>query len=214
MRIVDALKARNQLTPVYDPASEEQRQARRERQAAQHARAVIAMMDEIPRRELDFEALGGRVIEHVASADGDYYRPFGGDPPFTGDDVTKYFVAQDGTPRCWSAAQTRPAAPNSNRCRPGSSSAASSGRPRRSSAVTQLRRPAARDADGACAGSRSLSTTTCGTTPRGSGPARELFWPRALSSGPTEPGGGGGTHRPHQGWDQDIGRVLDAMRVR
>ena len=75
MRIVDALKARNHLAPVHDPASEEQRQARRERQAAQHAHAVVSMMDEIPRRELDFEALGGRVIEHVASPDGDYYRP-------------------------------------------------------------------------------------------------------------------------------------------
>ena len=53
-------------------------------------------MDEIPRRELDFEALGGRVIEHVASAEGAYYRLFGGDPVFTGDDVTKYFVTQDG----------------------------------------------------------------------------------------------------------------------
>ena len=56
------------------------------------------MMEEIPRRELDFTALGGRVIEHVASPNGDYYRVFGGDPPFTGDDVTNYFVAQDGTP--------------------------------------------------------------------------------------------------------------------
>ena len=96
MRIVDTLKARNHLTAVHDPASEDERQARRERQAAQHAQAVVSMMDEIPRRELDFDALGGRVIEHVASADGDYYRPFGGDPAFTGDDVTKYYVAQDG----------------------------------------------------------------------------------------------------------------------
>ena len=68
-------------------------------------------MDEIPRRELDFEALGGRVIEHVASQDGDYYRLFGGDPQFTGDDVTKYFVAQDGTPtmleRCLNPASSR-----------------------------------------------------------------------------------------------------------
>ena len=70
MRIDDALKTRNQLTAVHDLASEEQRQARRERQAAQHAQAVVAKMDEIPRRELDFGALGGRVIEHVASADG------------------------------------------------------------------------------------------------------------------------------------------------
>ena len=98
MRIVDALKARNQLTPVHDLTSDGERQTRRERQEAQHAQAVVSMMDEIPRRELDFGALGGRVIEHVVSRDGDYYRPFGGSPPFTGDDVTRYFVAHDGTP--------------------------------------------------------------------------------------------------------------------
>ena len=97
MRIVDALKARNHLSPVHDPVSEEERRTRRERAAAQHDRAVVAKMDEIPRRELDFGALGGRMIEHVASADGAYYRVFGGDPVFTGDDVTKYFVAQDGS---------------------------------------------------------------------------------------------------------------------
>jgi len=96
VRIVDVLKVRSHLAPVHDPASAEQRQARRERQAASHAQAVVSMMDEIPRRELDLEALGGRVIEHVASAEGAYYRPFEGDPPFTGDDVTKYYVAQDG----------------------------------------------------------------------------------------------------------------------
>ena len=84
------------------------------------------MMEEIPRRELDFEALGGRVIEHTASRDGDFYRPHLGDPPFTGDDVTKYFVAQDGTPTMLERCTNRPAAPSSNRCRPGSSSAVSS----------------------------------------------------------------------------------------
>ena len=97
MRIVDALTPRSHLTAVHDPV-EEERRTRRERQAAQLAQAVVSKMDEIPRRELDFDALGGRVIEHVASANGDYFRPFGGDPMFTGDDVTKYFVAQDGTP--------------------------------------------------------------------------------------------------------------------
>ena len=96
MRIVDALKARNHLAPVHNPTGEEQRQARRERAAAQHAHAVVSKMDEIPRRELDLEALGGRVIEHVASANGDYFRPFGGDPAFTGSDVTKYYVSPDG----------------------------------------------------------------------------------------------------------------------
>ena len=95
MRIVDALKARNHLAPFHD-ASAGERQARRARPAAQHARGVMKM-DEIP-GELLASSAGGRVIEHVESRDGDFYRVFGGDPAFAGDDVTKYFVAQDGTP--------------------------------------------------------------------------------------------------------------------
>lgn len=38
------------------------------------------------------------MIEHVASPDGNYYRPFGGDPAFRGDDVTFYYVNEDGQP--------------------------------------------------------------------------------------------------------------------
>ena len=100
MRIVDALKARNQLAPVHDPVSEEQRQSTTRTAGSQHAQAVVSKMDEIPRRELDFDALGGRMIEHVASADGGLTTACSAAiPPFTGDDVTKYFVAQDGARR-------------------------------------------------------------------------------------------------------------------
>ena len=56
---------------------------------------------------MDFAALGGRMIEHVASPDGDYYRSFGGDPQFTGDDVTMYYVNESGVP-CMLERCTRP----------------------------------------------------------------------------------------------------------
>ena len=98
MRLVDALKARNHVAPVHNATGEEQRQARRERQVAQHAHAIVSTMTEIPRRELDFNALGGRVIEHVASAEGAFYGPHLGDPPFTGGDVTMYYVNESGVP--------------------------------------------------------------------------------------------------------------------
>jgi len=55
-------------------------------------------LTEIPRNELDLQALGGRMIEHVVSPNGDFYTVFGGDPQFTGDDVTAYYVRDDGTP--------------------------------------------------------------------------------------------------------------------
>jgi len=91
VRIVDALEARNRLTPAYDPASEAERQARRERQAAAHARAVISLMDEVPRKQLLFSR---HWIEDTST--GHFYRPFGGDPQLCGPDVTKYYVSQDG----------------------------------------------------------------------------------------------------------------------
>ena len=98
MRIVDTLRARNHLTAAHDPNSQQQRQARQERHAAQHAHAVVSMLNEISRRELDFSPLGGRMIEHTASPDGDWYTEFGGDPAFSGDDVTSYYVNEDGQP--------------------------------------------------------------------------------------------------------------------
>ena len=82
---------------------------------------ITSMMDEIPRRELSFEALSGRVIEHVASADGAYYRPFQGDPAFTGDDVTKYYATQDGPSHA--RAVHRPVQPARARANPGTQGA-------------------------------------------------------------------------------------------
>lgn len=108
MRIVDALRDREQARRLLDPNAhelftgtpQEQEQARRAR--ARHMRIAgifnNSRLREIPRSELDFEALGGRMIEHVASRDGDFYHQFGGDPQFTGDDVTAYYVTEDGTP--------------------------------------------------------------------------------------------------------------------
>ena len=95
MRIVDALKARNQLAPVHDPASEDQRQARRERQAAQHARAIVS----IDGRDPAGSNFGVRRhwIEDE-STDGDFYRLFGGDPHVLRPRRDQYYVAQDGMP--------------------------------------------------------------------------------------------------------------------
>jgi hypothetical protein len=64
----------------------------------QGRRTIISRLTEIPRNELNFEAMGGRVIEHVASPNGDYYTVFGGDPQIVGSDVTSYYVREDGTP--------------------------------------------------------------------------------------------------------------------
>jgi len=85
------LTGRNHLAPVHDPASEERRQARRERHAAEHDRAVVQMMDEIPRKQLLFSR---HWIEDTST--GHLYRPFGGDPHLCGPDVTRYYVSQDG----------------------------------------------------------------------------------------------------------------------
>ena len=104
MKIVHALRPRNTL--IVDPndprlvtgTPDEQRQARREYERARIARHIIATKEELPLSELDFEALGGRLIEHVASRDGDFYRMFGGDPGHAGDDVTTYFINAAGDP--------------------------------------------------------------------------------------------------------------------
>ena len=118
MRIVDALSHKKSLTAAYDPASNEQRQARRERQAAQHAHAVVSMLNEISRRELDFSPLGGRMIEHTASPDGDWYTVFGGDPAFSGDDVTK-LLRQRGRPTGHVATRIQPRQPPRTRTKTG-----------------------------------------------------------------------------------------------
>jgi hypothetical protein len=106
--IIDKLRDREQARRILDPNSarletgsvQEQEEARRElRRNTRTARILNnSALTEIPRGELKFQALGSRVIEHVASPDGDYYLPFGGDPDYIGDDVTTYFVSASGDP--------------------------------------------------------------------------------------------------------------------
>ena len=86
MSVVDELQGRKQA----------------ERERLRHLRIARILnnerLREIPRSELDFGALGGRMIEHVASSDRDFYILFGGDPDYIGNDVTAYYVSEDGTP--------------------------------------------------------------------------------------------------------------------
>ena len=86
MSVVDELQGRKQA----------------ERERLRHLRIARMLnnerLREIPRSELDFGALGGRMIEHVASSDRDFYILFGGDPDYIGNDVTAYYVSEDGTP--------------------------------------------------------------------------------------------------------------------
>jgi hypothetical protein len=92
--------------PIVDPndprlivgTPDDQRRARREFERQRVTRAIVATKTEIPRAELNFEALGGRVIEHVASRDGDFYFVFSGDPSYVGHDVRSYFVNVAGDP--------------------------------------------------------------------------------------------------------------------
>jgi hypothetical protein len=106
--IVDRLRSREEARRILDPSDhrlhtgtpEQQLEARRElRRNSRIARIVNnPALTEIPRHELKFGAHPGRVIEHVASPDGDFYLPFGGDPDYTGDDVTAYFFSASGNP--------------------------------------------------------------------------------------------------------------------
>jgi hypothetical protein len=89
VRIVDALTARNQLTAVHVPASEEQRRARRERQAAEHARAITSSKEEIPRKQLEFSRYW---IEDTET--GNLYIEFGGHPSYA-PTVHHYYVRSD-----------------------------------------------------------------------------------------------------------------------
>ena len=70
--------------------------ALRDHQRAEIARAIVRIKDEIPRSELDFDALGGRVFEHVPT--GHFFRVFHGDATFTSNDVAHYFVDAAGNP--------------------------------------------------------------------------------------------------------------------
>ncbi len=76
---------------------EEQAQARREWQRHRRATEILKhpKLTEIPRSEFTF---GRYVIEHTASANGDYYLAFGGDPGFIGDDVVASYVTATGDP--------------------------------------------------------------------------------------------------------------------
>ena len=107
MKVRDAIRGKTtNLAEIHDAndprltigTPDEQRAARRQLNEARAARAIIELLDEIPRNELSFDALGGRMIEHVASPDGDYYRPWGGDAAFRGDDVSFYYVNEAGRP--------------------------------------------------------------------------------------------------------------------
>jgi hypothetical protein len=95
MRLVTPIDVNHaQLIPG---TPEEQEQARREWQQHKRTAAIVnnPKLTEIPRSELTF---GRYWIEHSASADGDYYRAFGGDPEYVGDDVRAYYVNDAGTP--------------------------------------------------------------------------------------------------------------------
>jgi hypothetical protein len=94
MRLVDAFRVKDGALVTGSP--DEQLRAWREHQRAQIARAIVTLKEEIPRNELDFGALGGRVIEHLPS--GDFYVVFRGDASYTGDDVRHYFTNSAGAP--------------------------------------------------------------------------------------------------------------------
>ena len=86
MRIVDALRDESRLAKILDPANpllitgttEDQRQARREWQRARAAYAITRDHGGNP-------PIGTRVRAALdrAQADGNFLRPFGGDPTFS-----------------------------------------------------------------------------------------------------------------------------------
>ena len=90
MRFFSTVTERTEALMAGTP--EQQMQAQRERQAAEHAHAVISTREELRRTELEF---GPRWITHTPT--GDYFWIFGGDPSFA-PNVAHYFVARDGTP--------------------------------------------------------------------------------------------------------------------
>jgi hypothetical protein len=92
MRIIDALRDREQASRLLSPSNpalitgtpQQMQEAIRERDRHQRIASIVnnQRLTEIPRNELNFEAMGGRVIEHVASPNGDFYFAFHGDPQF------------------------------------------------------------------------------------------------------------------------------------
>lgn len=101
MRIVDALRSREQLADILDPnhprlrsgTPEEMRQALREHQAAKLEQAIIALKEELPRSELDFS--GRHWIEHVPT--GRFFTTFGGDPAYS-PGVDHFYFTESGHP--------------------------------------------------------------------------------------------------------------------
>lgn len=102
MRIPDDVLLRNSDLATGNPT--EQMAKRRQAQREKIARAIVASKNEIPRSELDFGALGGRVIEHVPT--GRFYFRFLGDPGYVRDDVRDYFMDESGNPVMLQAASS------------------------------------------------------------------------------------------------------------
>lgn len=76
------------------------------------------------------------MIEHVASSNGAFYTLFMGDADYIGDDVTAYYVSEDGTRCCCSVQATRPAVPTSSGSEHAGKSGASTRRPQLSSGAS------------------------------------------------------------------------------
>jgi hypothetical protein len=90
MRLVSTLTAETEALMGGTP--EQQLQAQRERQAAEHAHAIVSTKEELRRSDLEF---GRHWIEHLPT--GRLFWVFGGDPIYS-PGVAHYFVARDGTP--------------------------------------------------------------------------------------------------------------------
>jgi hypothetical protein len=90
MRFVSTLTEQTEAFMGGTP--EQQRRAQRERQAAEHAHAIVSTKEELARSDLEF---GRRWIEHLPT--GRLFWVFGGDPSFA-PNVDHFFVARDGTP--------------------------------------------------------------------------------------------------------------------
>lgn len=86
--------------PVVDPSDhrlisgtpESMAGARRELQRNQHNARIARAKTEIPRSELEF---GPRWIEHVASPNGDRYKPFGGVADYS-EGINFFYFTADG----------------------------------------------------------------------------------------------------------------------
>jgi len=66
----------------------------RERRAVQTRQIMASGREELSRADLDFEAWGGRMVEHRPT--GKFFNVFAGDPQYVGDDVTAFFVTDAG----------------------------------------------------------------------------------------------------------------------